>query len=116
MKYILVFFLFFLSAILSAEEHLIDIQLSKCIENRFETETLKGDCYSNAYEAWDIKLNKVYKKLKKTEFKKLKEVQIKWVKFKEAELIYWSAFYNREDNPDFNMIELIQILHICNTV
>jgi len=73
-----------------SDSTIIDIQLNACL-NSSQNATTMGmiDCTAKAQAAWDAELNKYYRLLQGTlkpdEMAKLKDAQIKWLAFRDAE-------------------------------
>ena len=80
----------------SAAKHPIDIWLAGCMEKNPSTQGMNA-CLGQAYEKWDLELNRVYRELSdclnadtKAVFR---EAQRAWLVFRDRELAYLSSFY-----------------------
>ncbi|MBN2572231.1 MAG: DUF1311 domain-containing protein [Ignavibacteriales bacterium] len=79
------------------DKHSIDIFLDNCVE---ENQTMSGSayCYSEAQEKWDEELNRVYQelrsKLNANQNKVLKDAQLKWIVFRDAEFDLLDVVYS----------------------
>ncbi len=78
------------------KQHSIDAWLEKCIESDFSTASMTN-CAQKATAMWDKEMNGIYKELmrKLPEKQKtlLKQSQIQWLKFRDAEANFTSEFY-----------------------
>lgn len=76
----------------------IDEWLERCIEQDPSTAGM-NNCTYKAYEMWDKELNAVYrqlmKKLDPNAQKLLKEAEIAWIKYRDAELRLQDAIYGQ---------------------
>jgi Uncharacterized protein conserved in bacteria len=98
---LLVFILFILPKHGFSEEkekkHPIDIWLEKCMERENYTTAGMLSCSSQALDKWDKELNRIYKelikKLSPEERELLKQSQLQWVKFRDAEFKFLDNLY-----------------------
>ena len=97
---LLVFILFILPVKGFSEEkekkHPIDVWLESCIEKNWTTAGMRM-CTSQALDKWDKELNMVYKELMKKlspeEKELLKQSQLQWIKFRDAEFKFLDNLY-----------------------
>jgi uncharacterized protein YecT (DUF1311 family) len=70
------------------EKHPIDVWLESCIEKNSTTAGMLN-CSSQALDKWDKELNRIYKELMKKlsseEKELLRQSQLQWIKFRDAE-------------------------------
>jgi len=71
------------------KKHPIDLWLEKCMEKGDYTTDAMVSCDSQALDMWDKELNRVYKELMKKlspeEKELLKQSQLQWIRFRDAE-------------------------------
>ena len=76
----------------------IDKALEACLDKDSTTAGMV-DCIGKAYDKWDKELNRVYaelmKRLTQDARAKLKEAQVQWLKFRDAEFQMQSGIYSR---------------------
>jgi len=79
------------------QQYPIDVFLEKCVESDFSTSGMTN-CALKAIEMWDKEMNKTYKELMKKLPEKqrafLKQSQIQWIKFRDAESDFTSKYYS----------------------
>jgi uncharacterized protein YecT (DUF1311 family) len=98
---LLVFMLFILPVQGFGEEkekkHPIDVWLEKCMEKENYTTAGMLNCSSQALDKWDKELNRAYKELMKKlspkEKELLKQSQLQWIKFRDAEFKFLDNLY-----------------------
>ena len=71
------------------KKHPIDVWLEKCMEKGDYTTDAMVSCDSQALDMWDKELNRIYKELMKKlspeEKELLKQSQLQWIRFRDAE-------------------------------
>jgi len=76
----------------------IDKALEACLDKDSTTAGMV-DCIGKAYDKWDKELNRLYaelmKRLTQDARAKLKEAQVQWLKFRDAEFQMQSGIYSR---------------------
>jgi uncharacterized protein YecT (DUF1311 family) len=100
-RLLVAFILLILPAVGFSEEkekkHPIDIWLEKCMEKGDYTTDAMVSCGSQALDKWDKELNRIYKelikKLSPEERELLKQSQLQWVKFRDAEFKFLDNLY-----------------------
>jgi uncharacterized protein YecT (DUF1311 family) len=100
-RLLVAFILLILPAVGFGEEkekkHPIDIWLEKCMERENYTTAGVLSCLSQALDKWDKELNRIYKELMKNlspeERELLKQSQLQWVKFRDAEFKFLDNLY-----------------------
>lgn len=79
------------------KKHPIDVWLEKCTEKENYTTAGMLNCSSQALDKWDKELNRVYKelikKLSPEEKELLKQSQLQWIKFRDAEFKFLDNLY-----------------------
>lgn len=115
MKYILSFFLTLYlfnlavaqNADVSEEElHPIDISLNECldIEENYSTHGMLN-CINEAAKQWDNELNAVYQdlrsRLNEEEKEALRQTQLKWIEFRDAEIAFAGTLYGNMQGTMF---------------
>lgn len=83
------------------EEHIIDKNLTICLEKDFSTQG-QNKCIWEAEQAWDKELNKYYQLLMKNYKDKntkklLTESQLSWIKFRDKEFKLLLDRYSKKD-------------------
>jgi uncharacterized protein YecT (DUF1311 family) len=77
-------------------KHPIDAWLTACMEQNPSSQGMNG-CLGQAYEKWDLELNRVYQelsgKLNAGERAVLREAQRAWIAFRDRELAWLAKFY-----------------------
>jgi uncharacterized protein YecT (DUF1311 family) len=100
-RLLVAFILLILPAVGFSEEkekkHPIDIWLEKCMEKGDYTTDAMVSCGSQALDKWDKELNRIYKelikKLSPEERELLKQSQLQWAKFRDAEFKFLDNLY-----------------------
>jgi len=76
------------------------------------------NCSSQALDKWDKELNRVYKELIKElspeEKELLKQSQLQWIKFRDAEFKWIEGFYNSREETMFPVMEMGEKLHLVS--
>lgn len=96
--FLLMIFIFAGSGLAGEKEkqHSIDAWLEKCVASDSSTNGMTK-CAIEANTMWDKEMNRIYKELMKKLPEKqktlLKQSQIQWVKFRDAEFNFISEFY-----------------------
>ena len=84
----------------AASQHAIDAWLSDCLAKDPSTTGVNA-CLGQAYEKWDLELNRVYRELNgrlSAEVKAvLREAQRAWIAFRDRELAFLAGFYGGLD-------------------
>src|SRR5205809_500344 len=79
-------------------QHPIDKALEACLDKDSTTAGMV-DCIGKAYDKWDKELNRVYaelmKRLSPAARVKLKEAQVQWLKFRDAEFQMQGGIYSK---------------------
>jgi len=79
-------------------QHPIDKALEACLDKDSTTAGMV-DCIGKAYDKWDKELNRVYaelmKRLSPDARTKLKEAQVQWLKFRDAEFQMQGGIYSK---------------------
>lgn len=85
------------SAPKNEEVHLIDKIVNQCLEKDNSTLGMTT-CLYDGYKLWDAELNKVYNQLKvnlkPAEQKALKNTQVEWIKYRDAEFAFKDSLYD----------------------
>jgi uncharacterized protein YecT (DUF1311 family) len=119
---LLVFILFILPVKGFSEEkekkHPIDVWLEKCMEKENYTTAGMLNCSSQALDKWDKELNRVYKelikKLSPEEKELLKQSQLQWIRFRDAEFKWIESFYNSRKGTMFPLMEIGDKMHLVS--
>ena len=119
---LLVFILFILPVQGFGEEkekkHPIDMWLEKCMEKENYTTAGMLNCSSQALDKWDKELNRVYKelikKLSPEEKELLKQSQLQWIRFRDAEFKWIESFYNSRKGTMFPLMEIGDKMHLVS--
>jgi uncharacterized protein YecT (DUF1311 family) len=89
----------------SAAKHPIDAWLTNCMEKDPSTQGMNA-CLGQAYEKWDLELNRVYRelsgKLDPEAQAVLRETQRAWIAFRDRELAWLAKFYGGMDGTMYS--------------
>jgi len=97
------------------QQYPIDTWMEKCIASDSTTAGMT-ECALKAMEMWDREMNKIYKELLKKLPEKqrvlLKQSQIQWIKFRDAESNFATEFYGGFDGTIWRNISAGEKLNI----
>jgi uncharacterized protein YecT (DUF1311 family) len=86
-------------------EHAIDTWLTGCMDKDPSTRGMNS-CLGQAYEKWDVELNRVYRELSgKLDMEAravLRETQRAWIAFRDRELAWLAKFYGGMDGTMYS--------------
>lgn len=89
----------------SPSRHAIDVWLTNCMEKDPSTKGMNA-CLGQAYEKWDLELNRVYLelggKLDPEARGVLREAQRAWIAFRDRELAWLAKFYGGLDGTMYS--------------
>jgi uncharacterized protein YecT (DUF1311 family) len=91
--------------------HPIDVAADAC-ESKFSSTVGMKSCKQLELEAWDAELNRAYRDLDGSKNTKLKETQLAWIRFRDAQIEYLRAEYGDRSGTIWGIVYMSHLVSL----